>query len=172
MYSRVPLQVRYVTLERCGIPRRISQRHEGSPSSLCLSHEGIGPFHMASFSSTPEMASSTTTSQAPRRRSPGLFTIFHEENTVAPTAKPTRRSPSKSNNLTVSHSYKSKWRAQHLCKNAKQEHQGCSNPPLSNPTKTTSAREELGRKNNGENQQMTPRSRSNGFPSLRGGIDW
>ena len=35
-----------------------------------------GPFLMASFSSTPEMASSKTTSQAPRRRSPGLFTIF------------------------------------------------------------------------------------------------
>jgi hypothetical protein len=57
------------------------------------SHEDESPFLMASFSSTPEMASSTTTSQAPRRRSPGLFTIFHEEVTGAPTAKPTRRSP-------------------------------------------------------------------------------
>ena len=46
---------------------------------------------MASFSSTPEMASSTTTSQAPWRRRSGLFTIFHEEITEAPTAKPTRR---------------------------------------------------------------------------------
>jgi len=32
--------------------------------------------------------------------------------------------------------------------------------------------EELGRKNNGGEQLMTPRSRSKGFPSLRGGIDW
>jgi hypothetical protein len=31
---------------------------------------------------------------------------------------------------------------------------------------------ELERKNNGESQQMTPRSRSNRFPSLRGEIDW
>jgi hypothetical protein len=38
---------------------------------------------MASFSSTPEIASSKTTSQAPQRRSPGLFTNFHEEDTVA-----------------------------------------------------------------------------------------
>jgi hypothetical protein len=42
----------------------------------------IGLLLMASFSSTPEMASSKTTSQAPRRRSPGLFTNFHEEDTV------------------------------------------------------------------------------------------
>ena len=34
MYSRVPLhEVRYITLERCGIPRRFPQCHEGSPSS-------------------------------------------------------------------------------------------------------------------------------------------
>jgi hypothetical protein len=38
---------------------------------------------MVSFSSTPEMASSKTTSQAPRRRSLGLFTNFHEEDTAA-----------------------------------------------------------------------------------------
>ena len=42
----------------------------------------------------------------------GPFTTFHEEVTGAPT-KPTRRSPSKSNKLTVSHSNKSWWRAQH-----------------------------------------------------------
>lgn len=34
MYSRVPShEVRYVTLERCGLPRRSPERHEGSPSS-------------------------------------------------------------------------------------------------------------------------------------------
>jgi len=32
--------------------------------------------------------------------------------------------------------------------------------------------EELERKNNGGEQLMTPRSRSQEFPSLRGGIDW
>jgi hypothetical protein len=32
--------------------------------------------------------------------------------------------------------------------------------------------EELERKNKGGGQPMTSRSRSNGFPSLRGGIDW
>ena len=59
MYSRVPLhEVRYVTLERCGIPRRFPQCHEGSPSSPSQYHEGKGPFLMASFSSTPEIASS------------------------------------------------------------------------------------------------------------------
>ncbi len=42
----------------------------------------------------------------------GPFTTFHEEVTGAPT-KPPRRSPSKSNKLTVSHSNKSWWRAQH-----------------------------------------------------------
>jgi hypothetical protein len=38
---------------------------------------------MASFSSTLEMASSKTTSQAPRRRISGLFTHFHKEDTTA-----------------------------------------------------------------------------------------
>jgi hypothetical protein len=57
----------------------------------------------------------------------------------APTAKPTRRSPSKSNKLRASH---------------------------------LSFREELERKNKGGYQQLTPRSISNGFPSLREGIDW
>src|SRR3954469_16185648 len=120
---------------------------------------------MASFSSTLEMASSRATSQVPRRRSPGPFTIFREEVIGTPT-KPTRRSPSKSNKLTVSHSNKSWWRAQHLCKDAKQEHQRCSNPSHSNPTKATNARIKLERRNNGGNQQMTPRSRSQEFPSL------
>jgi hypothetical protein len=32
--------------------------------------------------------------------------------------------------------------------------------------------EDLEKKNKSGGQQMTPRSRSNGFPSLRGGIDW
>jgi hypothetical protein len=32
--------------------------------------------------------------------------------------------------------------------------------------------EELERKNKGGGQPMTPRFRSNRFPSLRGGIDW
>jgi hypothetical protein len=62
---------------------------------------------MVSFSSTPEMASSTTLHKSHKGKSPGLFTIFHEEVTAAPTAKPTGRSPSKSNKLTVSHSNKS-----------------------------------------------------------------
>jgi hypothetical protein len=60
-----------------------------------------------------------------------------------------------------------------LCKYAKQEHKGrCSKPSLSNPTEATNAMEELERKNNGGGQPMTPRSRFNRFPSLRGGINW
>ena len=93
--------------------------HEGFPNATkahpilrAKPTKDNGAFLMVSFFSTPEMASSKTTSQAPRRRSPGLFTIFHEEVTGTPT-KPTRRSPSKSNKLTVSHSNKSWWRAQH-----------------------------------------------------------
>jgi hypothetical protein len=62
---------------------------------------------MVSFSSTPEMESSITTSQLPRRESLGLFTIYYKEVTEAPTTKPTRRSPSKSNKLMVSHANKS-----------------------------------------------------------------
>jgi hypothetical protein len=57
-----------------------------------------------------------------------------------------------------------------LCKDAKQEHKGkCSNPSLLNPVMATNAMEELERKNKGGGQPMTPRTRSNGFPSLRGG---
>jgi hypothetical protein len=59
-----------------------------------------------------------------------------------------------------------------LCNDAKQEHQRCSNPSHSNPTIATNVRMELERKNKGGNQQMTPRSRSKGFPSLRGEMDW
>jgi hypothetical protein len=55
-----------------------------------------------------------------------------------------------------------------LCKDAKQEHKG----KCSNPTKATNAMEELESKNKGVGQPMTLRYRSNGFPSLRGGIDW
>jgi hypothetical protein len=103
---------------------------------------------VASFSSTPQMTSSTTTSQAPQRISPGFcrwqaqqpLHNFHEMFVEAPTAKPTRRSPSNSNKQLM---------ATHL-----------------------SAREELQRKNKGGDQQLTPRSRSHGFPSLREGIDW
>ena len=99
---------RYVTFGEVGIPRRISQRHEGSPSSPSLSHEGIALSLWLAFPPLRRW-------QAPRRRSPGPFTTFHEEVTGTPT-KPTRRSPSKSNNLTVSHSNKSWWRAQHYAR--------------------------------------------------------
>ena len=117
MYSRVPLhKVRYITLERCGAPRRIPQRTRRLTFFSKPNPRRIWPFLMASLSSTPEMASSTTTSQAPRRGSPGLFTIFHEEVTAAPSSKPTRRSPSKSNKVTVSHSNKLWWRAQHYAR--------------------------------------------------------
>ena len=93
-----------------------------------------GPFIMASFSSTPEMASSKTTSQAPRRRSPGPFTIFHEEVTGTPT-KPTRRSPSKSNKLTVSHSNESWWRAQHYARMQSKNTKGVQIPHTQIPPK-------------------------------------
>jgi hypothetical protein len=58
-----------------------------------------------------------------------------------------------------------------LCKDTK-KHQRCSNPSHSNLTETTSAMEELVRKNKGVNQKMTPRSRFQEFPLLSGGIDW
>jgi hypothetical protein len=54
----------------------------------------------------------------------------------------------------------------------KQEHQGCSNPSHSNPTKSTNDMKKLERKKNGGNQEITPRPRSQEFPLLRGGIDW
>jgi hypothetical protein len=66
----------------------------------------LGFLLMARFFSTLEMARSTTISQVPRRRSPDLFTIFHEEVTTAPTAKPTMRSSYKINKFIVSHSNK------------------------------------------------------------------
>jgi hypothetical protein len=59
-----------------------------------------------------------------------------------------------------------------LCNDVNQEHHKCFNLSHSNVTKATSAAEKLERKNKGENQQMTPRSWSNGFPSPRGEIDW
>jgi hypothetical protein len=43
----------------------------------------IGLLLMARFPSTLKMASSKTTSQALRRRSPGLFTHFHKKDTAA-----------------------------------------------------------------------------------------
>jgi len=97
--------------------------HEGLPNATkahlllpSLVHEEQGPFLMASFSSTPEMASSTTTSQASRRRKPGPLHNLPRRGHRSTTAKPTRRSPSKSNKLTVSHSNKSWWRAQHYAR--------------------------------------------------------
>jgi hypothetical protein len=58
-----------------------------------------------------------------------------------------------------------------LCKDVKQEHQeNWSNPSLSQPTKATNAMEDLERRNKGGGQPMT--HRSNGFPSIRGGMNW
>ena len=163
---------RYVTLERCGIPRRISQ----TPRRLTFFSEPI-PRRIMALSlwlAFPPLRRW----QAPRplhklhegeARAP--FTIFHEEVTGTPT-KPTRRSPSKSNKLTVSHSNKSWWRAQHYERMQSKNTKGLPNPSHLNSTKATSAREELEMKNNGGGQPMTPRSRSQEFPSLRGGIDW
>ena len=113
MYSRVPFlckKVRHVC--RTGGPTKESPTPKSHPILRTKPTKDNGPFLMVSFSSTPEMASSTITSQAPRTRSPGPFTMYHEEVTGTPT-KATRRSPSKSNKLTVSHSNKLWWRAQH-----------------------------------------------------------
>src|SRR3990170_1782659 len=52
-----------------------------------------------------------------------------------------------------------------------QGHTECPSPSLSNPTKATNAREENERKNE-RRTRRTPRSRSKGFPSLRGESDW
>src|SRR4051794_31726630 len=98
MYSRVPFLGRKVRhVGEMWVPTK--DFPSATKAHLILRAKSIKdnvPFLMASFSSTPEMASSTATSQAPRRRSPSLFTIFHEDVTGTPT-KPTRRSPSKSN---------------------------------------------------------------------------
>jgi hypothetical protein len=53
----------------------------------------------------------------------------------------------------------------------RQGHTECPSPSLSNPTKATNAMEESERKNE-RRTRRTPRSRSNGFPSLRGESDW
>ena len=67
---------RYVTFGGVEVPRRIPRATKAHPILRTTPTKDNGPFLMVSFSSAPEMASSTTTSQAPRRRSPGLFTIF------------------------------------------------------------------------------------------------
>jgi hypothetical protein len=51
-----------------------------------------------------------------------------------------------------------------------QEHKKCSNPSPLNSTKATNAMRIYERKNNGENQQMNPRSRSNSFPHKVGSL--
>jgi hypothetical protein len=53
-----------------------------------MKNKGLSP--MTRFFSTPDMASFTTTSQAPRRKRSGLFTIFYEEITGEPTANSIR----------------------------------------------------------------------------------
>ena len=116
MYSRVPLKVRYVTLERCGAPRRIPQCTRRLTFFSKPNPRRIWPFLMASFSSTPEMASSTTTSQAPRRRSPGLFTIFTKRSPWHQAPSQVGGHPPRVTKLTVSHSNKSWWRAQHYAR--------------------------------------------------------
>ena len=63
---------RYITLERCGIPRRISQRHEGSPSSPSLSHEGIALSLVVDF----EAASKPSQSLSGANPQPGCFRTF------------------------------------------------------------------------------------------------
>ena len=135
MYSRVPFLFKKVRhIWRSGGARRIPRATKAHPILRTTPTKDNGPFLMVSFSSAPEMASSTTTSQAPRRRSPGLFTIFHEEVTGTPT-KPTRRSPSKSNKLTVSHSNKSWWRAQHYARMQSKNTKGVQIPHTQIPPK-------------------------------------
>ena len=84
-------------VSRCSLTRsklitvgemRVTTKDTRTPQRLTFfskpPHEDKGSFLMAIFSSTPEMASSKATSQAPRRRSSCLFTIFHQEITAAP----------------------------------------------------------------------------------------
>ena len=103
---------RYVTFGGVEVPRRIPQHHEGSPYSPSLSHEGIALSLWLAFSPLRRWQAPQPLHKLHEGEASGPFTTFHEEVTGAPT-KPTRRSPSKSNKLTVSHSNKSWWRAQH-----------------------------------------------------------
>jgi hypothetical protein len=109
------------------------------------------------------MASSKTTSQAPRRRSTGLFTNFHEEDTMAqPPRQLGGHPPRVTNSRSLTRTNRNGELNTTYARIESKKCQGCSNPSLSNPTKATNARKELDRKNKGESQQMTPRSRSNG----------
>ena len=135
MYSRVPShEVRYVTLERCGSPRRSPERHEGPPSS---------PSPL-----TKMRALSLWLAFPPLRRwqAPQPLHKLHEGEARAPSqpstkevtgtpTKPTRRSPSKSNKLTVSHSNKSWWRAQHYARMQSKNTKGVQIPHTQIPPK-------------------------------------
>jgi hypothetical protein len=74
---------------------------------LRVPHEARDPFLWIAFPSLWGWQAPQPLYKSHEGKSPGLFTIFHEEVTAAPTAKPTRRSRSKSNKLAVSHSNKS-----------------------------------------------------------------
>jgi hypothetical protein len=105
---------------------------------------------MVRFSSTSEMASFKTTSQALRRRSSSLFTNFHEEDTVTqPPIQLGVHPPRVTSSLSLTrtnHNEELNTYARMQSKNTK------GAPSLSNPTKSTNAREELDKKNKGESQ--------------------
>jgi hypothetical protein len=99
----------------------------------------LGLLLIVYFSSTSDMASSKTTSQAPQGRSLGLFTNFHEDNTATQPPSQLEGHPPR---VTIS------WSLTQTTHNGElntyiriqKKHQGCSNPSLSNPTNATNAR--------------------------------
>jgi len=114
MYPDVHLLERgdYVTVGEVREPRILPYAHEGHLILL----EPCGSFTMASFSSNPGDGKLHNHFTSSTKEKPGPLHNLPRRGHRGTTTKPTRRSPSKSNKLTVSHSNKSKGRAQHYAR--------------------------------------------------------
>ena len=104
-------------VSRCSLPRRkvvtvgevrdttkTPERHEGSPSSPSPPHEARAFSLRLAFPPLRRWQAPQPLHNPHEGEDPGLFTIFHEEVTAVTTTKPSRRSPSKSNKHSGSHS--------------------------------------------------------------------
>src|SRR5664279_5693028 len=81
-----------------------TERHEGSPSSPSPSPEARAFSLWLAFPPLQKWQAPQPLHNLHEELDPGLFTIFHEEVTAVTTTNPSRRSPSKSNKHSGSHS--------------------------------------------------------------------
>jgi hypothetical protein len=143
IYSRIPpYEVRYVTLERYGLPQWSPERHKFSPSTPSQYHQGQRLFpHYEDGKLHNHFTTSTKEKPEPLHNLPRRdHRSTNRQGNKEVTPPRVTSSPTQTNCNGYLNTY---------ARMQKQEHQRCSNPSHSNRTKAKNSMEKLERKNNG-----------------------